>query len=89
MVLRFQIAKFKFGQYLLRVNLPNLMLAKLSHYTVVFYKITCIHVSIISGNEIWTESHRFSHGDLLHLSGIGSNMLDQFFTMPTGLQSSK
>ena len=34
MVLRIQIAKFKFHQYLLRANLPNLMLAKLSHYTV-------------------------------------------------------
>ena len=38
MALRIQIAKFKIPQYLLRVNLPNLMLAKLSHYTVLqFY----------------------------------------------------
>ena len=34
MALRIQIAKFKFRQYQLRVNLPNLMLAKVTHYTV-------------------------------------------------------
>ena len=37
MVLRIQIAKFKFRQYLLRANLPNLMLAKLSHYYGTMY----------------------------------------------------
>ena len=39
MVLRIQIAKFKFCQYQLRANSPNLMLARLSRYTV--YTFTC------------------------------------------------
>ena len=34
MVLRIQIAKLKFRQYQLRANSPNLMLAKVSRYTV-------------------------------------------------------
>ena len=37
MALRIQIAKFKFRQYLLRTNSPNLMLAKFSRYTVASY----------------------------------------------------
>ena len=37
MALRIQIAKFKFCQYFLRANSPNLMLAKLSHYTVIAF----------------------------------------------------
>ena len=48
MALRIQIAKFKFCQYLLRANLPNLMLAKLSCYTVLTFQggklvIICMH----------------------------------------------
>ena len=39
MALRIQITKFKFCLYLLRANLPNLMLAKLSHYVVGILKI--------------------------------------------------
>ena len=34
MALRIQIAKFELCQYLLRANSPNLMLAKVSRYTV-------------------------------------------------------
>ena len=34
MALRVQIAKFKFCQYLLKANSPNLMLANVSRYTV-------------------------------------------------------
>ena len=34
MMLRIQIAKLKARQYLLRANLPNLMLTKISHYTI-------------------------------------------------------
>ena len=34
MAIRIQIAKFKLRQYLLRTNSPNLMLAKVSRYTV-------------------------------------------------------
>ena len=35
MALRILIAKFKFRQYILKANLPKLMLAKLSRYMVV------------------------------------------------------
>ena len=38
MVLRIQMAKFKPRQYLLRANSPNLMLVKLSRYTVYHAK---------------------------------------------------
>ena len=38
MTLSVQIAKFKFHQYQLRAILPNLMLAKLTHYTVFYNK---------------------------------------------------
>ena len=34
MMLSIQIAKFKFRQYQLRAISPNLMLAKVTHYTV-------------------------------------------------------
>ena len=50
MVLRIQIIKFKFHQYLLRANLPNLMLAKLSHYTV-FLK-SCGYILLGQANYI-------------------------------------
>ena len=50
MALRIQIAKFKFRQYLPRANSPNLMLTKLSYYTVIYaliehkVQIQCIHL---------------------------------------------
>ena len=37
MTLNIQIAKFKFRQYQLRIILQNLMLAKITHYTVYMY----------------------------------------------------
>ena len=68
MALRIQIAKFKFCQYLLRANSPNLMLTKLSCYTVKLYRrmdrkfqkivvITCLYPlhshSLISLRGVW------------------------------------
>ena len=43
MALRIQIVKFKIRQYLLRANLPNLMFAKFSRYTVCSSKKKKIH----------------------------------------------
>ena len=40
MALRIQIANFNFHQYLLRANSSNLMLAKLSRYTVYYTHYT-------------------------------------------------
>ena len=46
MVLRIQIAKFKFCQYLLKANLPNVILAKVIptiwYFTTVIIIITCM-----------------------------------------------
>ena len=36
MMLRIQIAKFEFRQYQLKAVSPNLMLAKVTRYTVIF-----------------------------------------------------
>ena len=44
MALRIQIAKFKNCQYLLRANLPNLMLTKFSHYTVCIVQLSLFRV---------------------------------------------
>ena len=51
---RILITKSKFHQYLLRANSPNLMLAKLSRYTVVIF---CAAM---------TQSDLSSSGDTLH-----------------------
>ena len=48
MALRIQIAKFKFRQYLLRTNSPNLMLTKLSHYMVVSFSDSASSSELIS-----------------------------------------
>ena len=44
MALRIQIAKLNIHQYLLRANLPNLMLAKFSRYTVDAHHTVKHHV---------------------------------------------
>ena len=45
MVLRIQIGKFRFHQYLLRANSPNLVLTKPSHYTVLTWSFSSWSIS--------------------------------------------
>ena len=52
MALGIQIAKFKFRQYLLRANSPNLMLAKLSRYNYGNY--TFVYVASMSYFKIYS-----------------------------------
>ena len=47
MTLRIQIAKFKYHQYLLRANSPNLMLTELSCYAVVYYYNSNLEVMVL------------------------------------------
>ena len=57
MALRIQIAKFKFHQYLQRANLQNLMLTKLSHYTVyIYYIIATATITLHVFNHVVNES---------------------------------
>ena len=49
MALRIQIAKFKVHQYLLRGNSPNLMIAKLSRYMVIYMYHTPFCNKLIAG----------------------------------------
>ena len=44
MVVSVQIAKFKLRQYQWRAILPNLMLAKVTRYTVYFNYCSCVEV---------------------------------------------
>ena len=56
MALRIQIANFKFHQYLQRANLPNLMLTKLSHYTVYTIIIVTATITLHVFNHVVNES---------------------------------
>ena len=52
MMLSIQIAKFKFHQYQVRAVLPNLMLAKVTRYTVVHSSTTCTRSHIM--RKLWS-----------------------------------
>ena len=60
MVLSIQIAKFKIRQYQLRAFPPNLMLAKVTHYTVFLVTILQQRLTILPQTEqesVWVRSH--------------------------------
>ena len=62
MALRIQIAKFKFRQCLLRANSPNLVLAKLSRYTVDIVH----HNYLIAWFNDCSESHTIIRTSAVH-----------------------
>ena len=67
MALRFQITKLKFRQYLLRANSPNLMLAKLSHYTVY---ILCHSALLFTRHACGPFHLDIAIGIILHVPGL-------------------
>ena len=59
MMLSIQIAKFKFRQYQLRATLPNnLMLAKVTHYTVYAFILFILCRGKFSRGPIYTVSQQ-------------------------------
>ena len=57
MALRTQVAKFKFHQYILRANSPNLMLTKFNaHQTFPLYGIVCT-TCIVTVIFFWWKGH--------------------------------